>query len=55
LVGSRKERGHQEDLDVNGRTILIWILNSLGCVDWIDLAEYRDKGSLLWNGQWNLG
>jgi hypothetical protein len=23
LVGSRKERGHQEDLDVNGRTILI--------------------------------
>jgi hypothetical protein len=37
-------RDHLEDLVVDGRTILKWILIDLGCenVDWIHLAQDRD-------------
>ena len=39
LVGNLLERGHLEDLGVNGRIILKWIFkNWNGGMDWIDLA-----------------
>jgi hypothetical protein len=42
--GDVRERGHLEDISVDGRIILKLILKSrLGDVDWIDLAQYRDR------------
>jgi hypothetical protein len=35
-----KERHHLEDIDVDGRIILKWILKKYG-VDWIQLAQDR--------------
>ena len=38
------ERDHLEDLDVDGRIILKYILKEFyGCVDWIDLVQNRGK------------
>jgi hypothetical protein len=35
---TQKERDHWDDQDVNGWTILKWILERLDGMDWIDLA-----------------
>jgi hypothetical protein len=39
-----KGRDHAEDLDINGKIILEWILEKLGRenVDWIHLSQDRD-------------
>jgi hypothetical protein len=38
-VGKPEERGHWENLGVDGRTILKWIIsNWVGGMDWIDMA-----------------
>jgi len=40
-----------EDFDVNGRRILRWIFRKWdgGCVNWIDLAQDRDRWQALVN------
>jgi hypothetical protein len=38
------ESQHYDDLDVGERVILRWILERMGDMDWIDLAE--GKGSV---------
>jgi hypothetical protein len=47
LVENVKRRGQLEDQDING--ILKWILNRVGCVGWIDLAQDRDQWQVLVN------
>jgi hypothetical protein len=38
------EGDHLEDLGVNGRIILIWMLEKWdGGIDWIDLVQGRDR------------
>jgi hypothetical protein len=40
----QKGRDHTEDLGVDGKLILEWILNKWsGKVDWTHLAQYRDQ------------
>jgi hypothetical protein len=53
---SQKVRDHWEDQDVGGWAILKWILRETGCdgMDWIDLAQDRDKWSALVNMVMNL-
>jgi hypothetical protein len=48
---SWKERYHWEDQDVDGWTILKWILERYDWdgVDWIDMAQYRDQWRALVN------
>jgi hypothetical protein len=41
-----KERGRLEDLDVDGRIILKWVLKS-GRYEWIPLAQDRGKWQAL--------
>jgi hypothetical protein len=43
-----KERDHSEDLGINGRIILEWILRKQ-VVDWIHLAQDRDQCRALVN------
>jgi hypothetical protein len=51
---SQKERDHYEDLDVGGS--IKWILIEIGWggVDWIDLAQDRDRWRTLMNTVMNL-
>jgi hypothetical protein len=42
-------RDHLEDLDVNGRIILKWILEKEGGKLWIHLAQNRDQWRALVN------
>jgi hypothetical protein len=51
---SQKERDHWEDEDVDGRTILKWILEREDGMDWIDLAQDRDQWRALVNTVMNL-
>jgi hypothetical protein len=44
--GKTKERGRLEDLDVDGRIILKWVLKN-GRYKWIPLAQDRDKWQAL--------
>jgi len=38
------ERNHLEDLGLDGRVLLKWIFkNWNGSIDWIDLAQDRDR------------
>jgi len=39
--GSLNERDHLEDLGVDGRIILKWILNMMGGAYWINLVQVR--------------
>jgi hypothetical protein len=42
--GNLKERGHLEDLDVDGLMLYVWILKrGWTFVQWIDLTLGRDK------------
>jgi hypothetical protein len=41
---NQKERDHYEHLDVDGRIILKWILDTYDKgIDWIQLAQDRDQ------------
>jgi len=43
-LGGLRERGHLEDLKIDGRLILKWIIKNWdGGMDWIDLAQDRDR------------
>jgi hypothetical protein len=51
---SQKERDHLEEQDLGRWIILKWILDSMSCMDWIDLAYYRDWWKALVNPVINL-
>jgi hypothetical protein len=54
LVG-KQERDHLENLGVDGRIILKWVFMKLvGRMDWIDLAQERDRWSALVNAVMNF-
>jgi hypothetical protein len=49
------ETGHSEDLGVHGRIILQCIFSKVnGGIDWIDLAQDRDRWRALGNAIMNL-
>ena len=41
--GNLKEEDRLEDLAVNGRIILEWILKNRKCVGWINLSQDREE------------
>ena len=49
--GSLKERDHLGNPNVNGRIILRWDMQEVGCggADWIELAQDRDRWRALVN------
>jgi hypothetical protein len=48
LVGDLRERDHLKEQDIGGRIILIWTFTNWdGSMDWIDLAEDRDRWRVL--------
>jgi hypothetical protein len=53
---SQKVRDHWEDQDIDGWTILKWILREIRWdgVDWIDLAQDRDQWRALVNTVMNI-
>ena len=54
--GDLRERNHLEDPGVDRRIILRWILRKLnvGGMDWIELAQDRDRWRALVNAVMNL-
>jgi hypothetical protein len=51
-----RERGHFEDLGTDRRIILKWIFKKgEGGMDWIDLAQDRDRWWALVNAVMNFG
>jgi hypothetical protein len=55
-VGRPEGRNHLEDPDVNGRIILKWIFRKWDRgMDWIDLAQDRDRWRALVNVVMNFG
>jgi len=56
LGGNLKERDHWGDPGVDGRIILRWIFRKWdwGGMDWIELAQDRDRWRALLNAVMNL-
>jgi len=56
LVGNLRERDHWGDPGMNGRIILRWIFRkrNVGGMDWIELAQDKDRWRTLVNGVMNL-
>jgi hypothetical protein len=53
--GNLRERNHLEDPCIDGAIILRWIFRKWdGGMDWIDLAQYRDRLRDLVNAVMNL-
>jgi len=54
--GNLKEEDHLGDPNLDGRTILRWIFREweVGGVDWIELAQDRDRWRALVNAVMNL-
>ena len=54
--GNLRERDHLEDPGVDERIILRWIIQEvrLGGMDWIDLAQDKDRWWALVNAVMNL-
>jgi hypothetical protein len=55
LVGKPKEKNHLEDPSIDRRIILRWIFRKwdVGGMDWIDLAQDRDRWRALVNAIMN--
>jgi len=57
LVGKADEKNHLEDSDIDGRIILRWIFRKWDGgrgIDWVDLAEDRDRWRAVVNAVMNL-
>jgi len=54
--GNLRKGDHLEDPGVDGRIILRWIIQEVGCggTDWINLAQDRDRWQALVNTVMNL-
>ena len=54
--GNLRERDHWGDPGADGRIILRWIFRKYGCggMDWIELAQDRDRWQALVNVVMNL-
>jgi hypothetical protein len=52
--GNLSETHHLKDLGIDGSIILKWIFKCWGAMDWIDLAQDRDKWQALLNVVMNL-
>jgi len=53
--GNLKERDHWGDQGVDGTIIVRWVFSKWnGGMDWIDLAEYRNRWRALVNVAMNL-
>jgi hypothetical protein len=53
--GNLRERDHLEDAGVDGRIILRWIFRKCdGGMNWIDLAQDRDRWRAVLNAVMNL-
>jgi hypothetical protein len=56
-MGDLRERDRLEDRGIDGRVILRWVLknwNGGGGMDWIELAQDRDRWRALVNAAMNL-
>jgi hypothetical protein len=55
LVGKAEGRDHWEGLGVDGRIILKWICRNWdGGIDWLDMAQNRDRWWAVTNEVMNL-
>jgi hypothetical protein len=56
LVGKPDGRNHLEDVGIDGSIILKWIFKEWdgGGIDWIDLAQDRDRWRAVVNAVMNL-
>ena len=56
LWGNLRKRDHLEDPGVDGRITLRWIFKKLvvRCMDWVELAQDRDRWRALVNAVVNL-